>query len=183
MALLSGGTHLIDAAMVMDKLGVSSGMKVADLGCGGAGHFVLPAARLVGQSGKVYAIDILETVLQSVESKARLENLQNIEYVWADLEVNGGTKLPDGSVDVAFVKNVLFQTQRHADVLAEASRIIKSGGKLLVIDWNTVGSPFGPPMNIRVKKEEVRQAATSLGLKQMDEFEAGKFHYGLIFGK
>lgn len=174
---------MLDAASLLERLGVVEGMKVADLGCGGAGHFTLPAARFVGRSGKVYAVDILQTVLESVESKARIENLQNIEYVWADLEVLGSTKIPNDSLDAALIKNVLFQAEKRKSIMSEAVRVIKPGGKLMIIDWKMTGAPFGPPVNTRVKKEDVVKTLTELGLSQIDEFEAGKYHYGMIFQK
>ena len=183
MALVSGGTHLLNANTILQKLGLSVGMKLADLGCGSAGHFVLPAARIVGQSGKVYAIDILQTVLQSVESKSRLENLTNVQYIWADLEVLGSTNIPDNSVDITILKNVLFQSQKHETIIAEGTRMLKPGGRLLVVDWKSPGSPLGPPLNIRVKPEDVRAIAAGLGLREMAEMDAGQFHFGLIFEK
>ncbi|MBI3626982.1 methyltransferase domain-containing protein [Candidatus Uhrbacteria bacterium] len=174
---------MLNPTSVLEKLGLTIGMKLADLGCGGAGHFVLPAARMVGQAGKVYAIDVMQTVLQSVESKARLENLTNIQYVWADVEMPGSTKIPDNSTDIAIIKNVLFQSQKHAAIIGEAARMLRVGGRLLVVDWKSPGSPFGPPLNIRVRKEDVRKIASGLGLRELAEFEAGRFHYGLIFEK
>lgn len=183
MPIISGGTHLLNPQVLLGKLGLNIGMKFADLGCGGVAHFVLPAARIVGQSGRVFAVDVLQTVLQSVESKARLENLMNIQYVWADLEVLGSSNIADGSVDVAILKNVLFQSHKHDAVLAEAARIMKPAGRLLVVDWKNPGSPFGPPRNIRVKKEDVVAFAQTFHLKEILDFDAGQFHFGLIFEK
>ena len=174
---------MLNAGTLLERLGLNMGMKFADLGCGSAGHFVLPAARLVGQSGRVYAVDVLQTVLQSVESKSRLEGLSNIQYIWADLEVLGSTTIPDNSVDLAMIKNVLFQSHKHDAIIAEAARMIRPGGRVMVIDWKSPGSPLGPPLNIRVKKESVVAMAANFHLNKIAEFEAGQFHFGLIFEK
>ncbi|MCX6779720.1 MAG: hypothetical protein NT034_00885 [Candidatus Magasanikbacteria bacterium] len=64
----TSGTALIDPFEIFQKVGLSSGMRVADMGCGRTGHFVLPAARVVGEKGLVYAVDILKDVLQSLGS-------------------------------------------------------------------------------------------------------------------
>jgi len=180
---ISGGSELIDAKKVFKKLGIAQGMLVADLGCGSAGHFVFPAASMVGDTGTVYAVDILKTVLQGIESRAKLELFSNVHTLWSNLEIYEATDIGNNKVDIAMVNTVLFQTKKHGDVLKEAARVIKPGGKLLVIDWKITAAPLGPPVEDRVKPEEVIGLAEKLGLQEPEEFDAGPYHYGLIFIK
>lgn len=178
-----GGNKLLDAKHILKKIPLEQDMIVADLGCGGAAHFTLPAARMVGDEGVVFAVDILKFVLDSVQSRAKMEGLANIKTIWADLELFGSTYIKNLSVDVALLVNILFQSKKHLNIFKEAVRILKPGGKLLVVDWKAIKIPFGPPSEIRIKKEEVKAILHSLGLEKTDEFSAGKYHFGLIFQK
>lgn len=183
MVYVSGGTQLIDAQKVFKHLGLAEGMAVADLGCGAAGHYTIPAGRLVGSKGIVYAVDILKSVLQEVSTRARLEAVNNIKTVWSNLEIYGATKIPANSLDVTMLINIMFQSKRRAEIMKEAKRLLKKGGKMLVADWKKTSAPFGPPTVDRVPPEAIKKYAQYLKLKLVDEFPAGKFHYGLIFVK
>lgn len=183
MVYISGGNELLDPYEILKKLGVETGSKIADLGCGGAGHFIIPAANIVGKDTVVYAVDILKTVLRSVISKARIEGVYNIKSIWSNLEIIGATNIKTGSLDFALLINTLFQTQKHEAVMAEAVRLIKPDGKLLIIDWGQALTPFGPPPSHRVKADEVKKAAARLKLTLDEEFKAGAYHYGLIYSK
>jgi len=61
--------------------------------------------------------------------------------------------------------------------------MIQSSGRVMVIDWKTTGSPFGPPSNIRVSAQTVKDIAQKLHLTLVEEFDAGPYHYALIFKK
>ena len=174
---------MIDANLLLGKIGVEEKMKVADLGCGSSGHFVFPAAQMVGKKGVVYAVDILRTALETITKRARAENLANIEAIWSNLEIFGATKIEAGSLDIALLINTLYQSHKRAEILRESIRLLKKDGKLAIVEWKNVASPFGPPTEERVKKELVDNAAKKLGLKQETEFEAGQYHYGLIYIK
>src|SRR3989338_2597035 len=111
------GTVLLNPVEVFKKIGLGLGMTVGDFGCGGAAHFPLPAARLVGAQGLVWAVDILKSALSSVISKSKLAGLGNIRPVWSNLEIFGATKVvPDNSVDVGLIVNVIHQTQKPLSV-------------------------------------------------------------------
>ncbi len=170
-------------SLLKDKLMVKFGHQLADLGCGGAGYFTLPAARLVGTKGKVYAVDILKSSLDGVTSKAKIENLMNIETVWSNLEQVGATKISENTVDEALLINILFQSRQNTNFLQEAKRLMKSGGKLLVIDWKVEPTPFGPPLQNRMTPEAIRALGEGVGFKVQEQFEAGPYHYGLILVK
>lgn len=179
-----GGNVLLDPRSILKKADLREGQHIADLGAGTAGHFVIPAARMVGNQGQVYAVDILKSALEGIRSRAKLEGLTNLETIWSDLEVYGGIKIDDNSLDVVFLINILFQTQKHNEVMREAVRLLKPGGMLLVVDWKMTEIPsFGPKVEKRVKSEEIKKIASDLNLELTEEFEAGKFHFVLTFKK
>jgi len=180
---ICGGTELLDSISILKKIDLSPGMKVADLGCGGSGHFSFQVARIVGDEGVVYAVDILKSVLRTIEVKAKLEGINNIKTVWSNLEVLGAAKIEDGFLDVALLVNILFQSKKHQEIFKETARVLKRGGKLLVIDWKPTGGAFGPPIQNRVKKDSLRMIATGEGFRVREEFEAGQYHFGIIFEK
>ncbi len=180
---IPGGKELIDARTLLEKVGVAEKMKVADLGCGRRGYFALQVAKMVGNKGLVYAVDIVKAALQSVESTAQLFGINNIKTVWADLEIPGTTKIPDELIDLVMLNNVLFQTKKPEPMIKEAVRILKKGGKVLVTDWRKIAIPFGPPIESRVAPEEVKKIAQTVGLTLEKEFAAGPYHYALVFKK
>lgn len=174
---------MIDVNLLFSKAQVEEKMKVADLGCGSSGHFVFPGAKLVGKKGIMYAVDILRTALETINKRAKAENLANIKTIWSNLEIFGATKIEAGSLDVGLLINTLYQSRKRAEILRESIRLLKKNGKLVIVEWKNIAAPFGPPTEEKVKKELVDNAAKRLGLKAEEEFEAGPYHYGLIYVK
>lgn len=162
--------------------GLRPGMIVADFGAGG-GYFTIPMARVVGAEGKVFAIDVQQPTLAVVKSKANLERLLHVETVWADLELPQGSHLPEASVDLVMVANILFQAEAKEAIIAEARRVLRSGGDLIIIEWDETPFPAGPPQVLRVPKRAARQLAEREGFRFDREFAAGSHHYGLSFKK
>lgn len=183
MQKITGGTTLLDVNSILDKIQVCEKMNVADFGCGASGHFVFPAAKMIGEKGKMYAVDILKSVLETIERRTKQENLENIIPLWSNLEIFGATEIESGSLDIALLVNTLYQSHKRAEILREVIRAIKKGGKIVVIEWKNVALPFGPPEEKRVNMENLKTGAAKLGLKLEEEFNAGPYHYGLIFSK
>jgi len=179
----TGGSAILDSVAILEKVKIKERMKVADFGCGSYGHFVFPAAKMVGSKGTVYAIDILKPVLESVVKRAKQENLPQIKAVWSDIEVFNATKIETESLDIGMIINNLYMSKRRAEMMRECLRMVKKGGKLLIIEWEDSSSPFGPPPEARVKAESLKNAAGKLNLKFLESFVAGQFHYGLVFEK
>jgi ubiquinone/menaquinone biosynthesis C-methylase UbiE len=180
---ISGGLKFLDRDEVFNKIGLKQGMSAACLGCGNMGYFIIPAAQMVGKDGQAYAVDIQNSVLDSVRHQATIRGIANLQIVRANLEVVGSTKIPAESLDAAFLINVLFQNKMHEQIIKEASRLIKKGGKLIAVDWKKIGAPFGPPVEIRVEPENVIKYATDAGLRLTLQTEFGQYFWGLIFEK
>ncbi len=184
MKKIASGTTFLNAGEILQTADVRSGMRVADLGCGGAGYFVLQAARMVSDAGVVYAIDVLKPALSALMSKVKLENLSNIVPVWSNVEVYRGTKIiNDGSLDMAFLVQLLFQSRHQKEIFRETARMLKSGGTALVVDWLPGNVSFGPQDSAILSSESVRALAQTAGFKGIKEFKAGPYHYGLLFEK
>jgi|SRR3989344_1207074 len=177
---VTGG--FLDPERVVDGFSIKEGMRISDFGCG-AGYFTIILAERVGSSGKVYAFDVMEAPLDTVRAKARMNHLDNIETIRADLEVLGSSGLPDQSQDIIFLANILFQSTKKENVVKEGSRILKKGGTMIVIDWNNQSGGFGPPNEIRPKKDDVRSIIEKEGFLFESDLDSGKFHFGMAFKK
>ena len=100
--------QFINPADIINHLGVLRNSIVADFGCG-SGYFSVPLAQFIGEEGKVYALDVLASALESDESKAKIHGLSNIITKRVNLEKEGGSKFSNESMDWVILKDMLFQ--------------------------------------------------------------------------
>lgn len=178
----SSGLHFISPEKSISRLHLTYGMKVADFGAG-SGAYTFAVARAIGPSGRVYAIDIQKDLLEKIKTEAREQHLSNIEVLWGDLEQVGGTKLGDEVVQVVVISNVLFQTKGAYQVALEAKRVLKVGGRVLLIDWEGSFGGIGPKTDDVLTKDEVVAIFEQAGFESTENFLAGPHHYGIIFNK
>ncbi len=176
-------TEMFDINLILHKISVQEGQTVAELGCGHFGHFVFPVAKLIGKKGILYAVDILPVVLDEVKRRAYTENLPQIKTVWSNLEIWKGTKIEASSLDMALIINVLSQSEKKVEIIREAVRMLKGGGKLLIVDWKTDALLFGPEPKYRLRPEALKQAAPKLSLTIIEEFEVGTTYHAFILKK
>ncbi len=108
---------------------VQEGQTFLDYGCG-TGDFTIPAAKKVSENGKVYALDYFPRQLEIVEEKSIKEGLTNIETILSDSK----TGLPDESVDVIWMCDVLHEIKERRAVLEELHRVLKREGFLAIHD-------------------------------------------------
>ncbi|MEA2088549.1 MAG: methyltransferase domain-containing protein [Patescibacteria group bacterium] len=179
----SNGSKLLNAEGILEKAGIEEGMIVADLGCGANGYFCFPASHFVGDRGLVYAVDIRKTALDNIKSMVDFESVNNIKTVWANLEIYGLTKINSNFLDLGLLINVLFQSNQKFNILKETARLIKNKGKIVIVDWKKSNIALGPAVDLRVDKGDVQAIFHSLNIEQVDEFDAGKYHFGMIFQK
>ena len=166
-----------DPAANVAKFGLIDGMKVVDLGAG-SGFYSIEAAKKVGSSGRVYAVDVQKDLLERLRSVASTNGVRNIEVVWGNAEKIGGTKLRESIADRVIASNILFQVEHLDDFCLEIKRILKPGGKVMVIDWSGV-TPLSPKNLVSAMKAQ--QLFEKAGFKLEQSFGAGDHHYGLIF--
>ena len=172
----------MDPQKIAGYFGVVPGMKIADFGSG-AGYFAIILGKMIGENGMVSAIDVMDSALETLRAKAKAEGLRNIETVRSNLEIPGGSGLGNDSQDLVLLANILFQNTDKVPIIAEAKRVLKSNGILVIIGWQKGTSGFGPPDNLRTSPEEMRQLVVDDRFQFANEIDAGNFHFGLIFKK
>ena len=179
MAQGTGG--FLNPEETIKQLNITTGMQVADFGCG-AGYFVIPIAKIVGDQGKVYALDVLETALESVRSKAKIQGFFNIITKRCNLETLNGSAIENNSIDLVLLSNILFQSDNKIGIIKEGLRILKKGGELAVIDWRE-NQPLGPSKDLIVPMDVVGTMIEKEGFKFNKEILIDKYHWGMIFTK
>ncbi len=112
----------------MGELG--SGEVVLDIGCG-AGFDSLIAARQVGESGRVYAVDMTAAMLQKAQESAREAGITNIEFREGLAE---SLPLADESIDAVISNGVINLCPDKVEVMSEVSRVLKPGGRVQIGD-------------------------------------------------
>ena len=163
-------------------LKLEEGMRAADFGTG-SGAYASALSVRVGNTGKVYAIDIQQELLRTLERNLRERGVRNVEFVWSDLDELGGSKLRAASQNAVVIANLLFQSENKLGLLREASRVLKHDGELLVVEWSDSFSNLGPVPEAVVTLSQAKSLLAEAGFAPEREFEAGDHHYGLISRK
>jgi ubiquinone/menaquinone biosynthesis C-methylase UbiE len=172
----------LDPEAILRQLDVASGSMTADFGCG-SGYFSVALAKILGSDGKVFALDVMKQALESVESRASFLGLQNIVTKRVNLEKENGSELEEGSLDLVVMKDMLFQNKNKAVILSEAERVLKIGGKLLIVEWKKEENGVGPEIGVRIEEKGLQKMVEEARLQFEQKIEAGNFHYALVFKK
>lgn len=171
----------VDPDEIIKIAQIKKGEKVADFGCG-PGYFSLPAAEAVGEAGMVYSFDVLPSALEALNSRIKIKNIDNIVVKRVNLEKENGTGLENDSMDWVIIKDVLFQNKDKDIILQEAKRILKSGGNILLMEWNE-NIFIGPDKNSRVSQKELTEIVFKEGFIFKKQLNAGDYHYVMIASK
>jgi len=178
--LESEGREVYDQRLaIIDAVGLQPGMAVADVGAG-TGLFTRLFAARVGPQGRVYAVDIAREFVRGNLRRALEEgyvNVTGIESTQAD------TKLPESSVDLAFICDAYHHFEQPQAMLASIRRALRPAGALIVVDFERVPgvSPDWILKHVRAGKHEFRSEIEAAGFRFVGEVKLMRENYFLRF--
>ncbi|MGA2268180.1 MAG: class I SAM-dependent methyltransferase [Bryobacteraceae bacterium] len=158
-----------DVVMALD---LKSSETIADIGAG-TGYF---ARRFAHHAGEVYAVDIDDKLLDIVRKDAPA----NLQAVLASPD---DPHLPERSIDTVFFCDVLHHIENRPAYYSRIAKVLKPGGRIVVVDFFKKELPVGPPPSMKLSEEEVIAELKAAGFTFTKRLDILSYQYYLFFGK
>ena len=142
-----------DPYETLDAAGLGPGQKVLEVSCG-PGFFTIPAARIVGEKGSVYALDVSPLAVERVQQKIEKEGATNVETVLADAAQTG---LPDQRFELIFVFGFDHSVGEMESILTELHRLLKPAGILAIEGASRISSKLFYPVKRQGRISQFRK--------------------------
>jgi ubiquinone/menaquinone biosynthesis C-methylase UbiE len=162
---------------VVRALALREGEVVADIGSG-TGYFTVRFAREVGESGRVYAVDVSPDMIRHLNHRLRDEGIRNVFTVLADPD---DPLLPRGSVDRFIVVNTWHHIGDQAGYLEKMKRMLRPGGQVVHIDFRKSDTPVGPPIGEKIARDDLVAQMEAAGFHLAAEHDMLPYQYFLVF--
>jgi ubiquinone/menaquinone biosynthesis C-methylase UbiE len=162
---------------VLMALDLKAGETVADIGSG-SGYFALRFARHVGETGRVYAVDVEPDLVRLLNRRLRDAGVRNVQTVLADPD---DPLLPDASVDRFVVVDTWHHIGDQAKYLGLMRRMLRPGGQVVMIDFQKKELPVGPPPSMKIAREDLMRQLEANGFRLAREHAFLPYQYFLVF--
>jgi ubiquinone/menaquinone biosynthesis C-methylase UbiE len=159
--------------LIRDIIGVRTGDTCVDL-ASGTGTFSLPMAMATGESGRVYAVDNSDTMMAQIGARNPPPQLITVK---ANVTKTG---LDDSQADVCLLAFILHEVEEKQELTAEACRLLRIGGRLVVLEWRADADMPMPPRHRRVPRDKIEELFEQTGLTLTDYIERTARHYVVI---
>ena len=163
----------INPDTILADIGLQRGQTFVDIGCG-QGFFTIPAAKMVGAKGKVYALDINAEFIAILKQNLAKEGLHNVSLTLGPAE---DVVVCQACADIVFFGQVLHDFTDSAQVLLNARKMVKPTGKLVNVDWKKQPMPFGPPLEKRLDEQQATRLIETAGFKVDTVRDAAPYQY------
>jgi ubiquinone/menaquinone biosynthesis C-methylase UbiE len=169
--------NILSAVEVLKATGLKHGDNFLDAGCGD-GYISLEASSIVGDDGRVYALDVYSESIETVKKEVKARNSINTEAILADITET--IPLETATIDIVLMANVLhgFVAEGEVDVvMSNISRVLKPGGVFAIVEFRKVEGNIGPPYDIKISPEDVSNILNEHGFDTSDTQLVGEYHY------
>jgi len=161
---------------VIQALSIQPGEIIADIGAG-SGYFTFRLAPHVGNTGRVYAVDVSPDMIRHLQVRLRDAGLRNVSPV---LALSDDPLVPE-PVDRVLIVDVWHHIEDQPRYLQRLRKLLKPGGQLILIDFHKRDLPVGPPPSMKIAREEVLQQITAAGFQLEAEHTFLPYQYFLVF--
>jgi len=161
---------------VMQALEIKDGEVVADIGAG-SGYFTVRLAHHAGAAGRVYAVDVSPDMIRHLHRRVRDMKLLNVSPILAPPD---DPLLPQ-PVDRFLIVDVWHHIEDQAGYLALMKQHLKPGGQVVMIDFHKRDLPVGPPVSMKIAREDLVKQMEEAGFRLVREHTFLPYQYFLVF--
>jgi ubiquinone/menaquinone biosynthesis C-methylase UbiE len=162
---------------VVHALSLKPGEVIADIGAG-SGYFTFHLARHVGEKGRVYAVDVSSDMILHINRRIRDTRANNVVSVLADPD---DPLLPERSVNRFFICNVWHHVENQTKYLSLMKKMLQPGGEVVMIDFQKTETPVGPPLKMRIAREDLIKQMENSGFTLSKEHTFLPYQYFFVF--
>jgi ubiquinone/menaquinone biosynthesis C-methylase UbiE len=162
---------------VLTALGIKQGEMIADIGAG-SGYFTFRLAHHAGENGKVYAVDVNPDMILHLNRRIRELKARNVVSILAAAD---DPLLSDRSVNRFFFCDSWHHIRAQTKYLSLVRKMLKPGGEVIMIDFHKRKQPVGPPLPMRIAREDLLQQMESHGFQLKQEHTFLPYQYFLVF--
>lgn len=168
-----------DCSLLLTNLPLRPGITVCDMGCGN-GFYSLPIARLIGEHGRVLAVDIQAEMLVLLRKRMEESVIENITPI---LGSPHDPRLPRASVDLMLMVDVYHEFSHPEEMLAAIRSSLKPDGRVALVEFRAE-DPRVPILPLhKMSKEQIMKEFPANGFRLVDEFDRLPWQHVMYFAK
>src|SRR5436309_6566565 len=162
---------------VITALRLKEGEVIADIGAG-SGYFTFRLAHHVGDTGRVYAVDVSPDMIVHLNRRIRDLKLKNVVTI---LAAPDDPLLADVSIDRFFICDTWHHIENRDRYLALLKKMLKPGGQIIMVEFKKEQTPMGPPMEMRIERDDLVKEMEKNGFRLAAEHTFLPYQYFLVF--
>jgi ubiquinone/menaquinone biosynthesis C-methylase UbiE len=164
-------------SLMLANLGITRGMTVCDMGCGN-GFYTLQMAKMVGDNGHVYAVDIQPEMLKLLNERADEQEISNITPVMGTLT---DPRLPAGRVDLILCVDVYHEFSHPEHMLRQMREALSEKGLLVLVEFRLEDPNVPIKLEHKMSKEQVQKEMEPNGFELAKEFDKLPWQHMLFY--
>lgn len=166
-----------NCSLLLTQLNLKPGMAVCDLGCGN-GYHTLPIARLIGERGRVFAVDIQPEMLTLLRAGAEREGLLNITPILGSVH---DPRLPSNSMDLILLVDVYHEFSHPVEMLECMRTALKPQGLVALVEFRGEDEQVPIKPEHKMSKEQILKEFPANGFKLVSEFDGLPWQHLMFF--
>jgi ubiquinone/menaquinone biosynthesis C-methylase UbiE len=163
--------------LLLSALKIKPGQTVCDMGCGN-GYYTMDLARLVGEKGKVLAVDIQPEMLSLLNQRVKQAGIANVEPILGTLI---DPKLPEGKVDLILCVDVYHEFSHPEHMLRAMRKSLAPGGRLVLVEFRLEDPDVPIKLLHKMSKEQILKELPPNGYKLVEQYDELPWQHVMFF--
>ncbi|MDB6133565.1 MAG: Methyltransferase type 11 [Verrucomicrobiales bacterium] len=168
-----------NAARMISELNIKPGWTICDLGCGN-GYHSLTMSGMVGEKGKILAVDIQQPMLDMLGARAKGRGIDNIRTI---LGASHDPRLPEASCDLILLVDVYHELSHPEQQLQAMHKALKPDGMVALVEFRAEDSTVPIKPEHKMSKEQIRREWLPAGFEIVREFDGLPWQHLIFLGK